>query len=250
LTSQFYLSLSPAQLVLVGLVALLVGMAKTGVHGAGMASVPLLALVFGGRSSSGVLLPMLVFADLMGVRYYHQHASWPHLKKLFPWAAGGVIAGSIVGGFIDDHLFKKIMAVVILLSVVVMIWLEHGGKEKIPDKPLFSRTAGVAGGFTSMVGNLAGTVMAVYLQAMRLPKNIYIGTTAWFFLVTNWFKVPFHLFVWHTISLDIFLLDLTMIPLIGLGAYLGIVIVGKIPEKYYRWFIISTTILASFLVLF
>ncbi len=105
------------------LVALFIGMAKTGVHGAGMIAVPLLAGVFGGRTSSGVLLPMLVFADLMGVQYYHQHASWKHLKILFPWAAGGVIAGAIVGNYIDDALFKMVMAIIIVASVA--IWPER-----------------------------------------------------------------------------------------------------------------------------
>lgn len=96
-----------------------------------------------------------------------------------------------------------------------------------------------------MVGNLAGSVMAIYLLAMRLPKNAYIGTTAWFFLVTNWFKVPFHVFVWKTVSLNTVLLDILSIPFIALGAYLGIMIVKKIPDQWYRWFIISTIILAA-----
>ena len=92
---------------------------------------------------------------------------------------------------------------------------------------------------------MAGSVMAIYLLAMRFPKNAYIGTTAWFFLVTNWFKVPFHLFVWHTVSLDTVLLDMLAIPMIGLGAYLGIIIVKRIPDRWYRWFIIASTLVAA-----
>lgn len=226
------------------------GMSKAGVHGAGMIAVPLLASLFGGRLSSGILLPMLVVADVMGVKYYHQHASWKHLKILFPWAAIGVIAGAIAGSYIDDEIFKMVMASIIVVSVVIMIWLHRGHKEDVPHYFWFAALMGVAGGFTSMVGNLAGAVMAVYLLAMRLPKNIYIGTTAWFFLVTNWFKVPFHIFIWKTISLDSVLLDLTAIPAIALGVYLGIIIVKKIPEHLYRWFIIVTTLLAAgFMVL-
>jgi uncharacterized membrane protein YfcA len=231
------------------LVALFIGMAKTGVHGAGMIAVPLLAGVFGGRPSSGVLLPMLVLADLMGVQYYHQHASWKHLKILFPWAAAGVIAGAFIGNYINDALFKMVMAIIIVASVAIMLWLERGDKEKIPHSKGFAIGTGVAGGFTSMVGNLAGAVMAVYLLAMRLPKNAYIGTTAWFFMVTNWFKVPFHVFIWHTVSLNTFLLDLTTVPFIGLGAWLGILIVRKIPERFYRWFIIATTLVAAVFML-
>src|SRR5690606_20005373 len=102
-------SFTVGQLVIFYLVALLVGMAKTGVHGAGMLSVPLLAMVFGGQSSSGILLPVLCIADVLGLLYYHRHASWVHLKQLFPWAAAGTVLGAFVGGFIDDSTFKVLM---------------------------------------------------------------------------------------------------------------------------------------------
>ncbi len=236
------------ELAIVALVALFIGMAKTGVHGAGMMAVPMLAMVFTGKESSGIMLPILCLADLMGVWYYHRHASWPHLKKLFPWAAVGTILGTLIGGYIDDHLFKIIMASIIVASVVIMLWLERGHKEDVPDFFWFAILMGVAGGFTSMVGNLAGSVMAVYFLSMRLPKNSYIGTTAWFFMVINWFKIPFHVFAWKTISLNTFFLSLTTLPLILLGAFLGIGIVKIIPEKMYRGFIIGMTLLAALMM--
>ena len=225
-------------------------MAKTGVHGAGMLSVPLLALIFGGQKSSGVMLPILVLADVLGVWYYHRHASWEHLRTLFPWAALGVVLGTIVGSYIDDKVFKAIMAVVIVASVGTMIWLERGHREQVPHNKTFGAASGILGGFTSMVGNLAGTVMAVYFLSMRLPKNAYIGTTAWFFMVTNWFKVPFHVFAWHTINVNTLLLALITLPAIVLGAFLGIHIVKILSEKMYRWFIIVMTLVAALFMLF
>ena len=227
------------------MVALLTGMSKTGVHGAGMLSAPLLALIFGGHNSSGIILPMLIIADVFGVWYYHRHASWKHLKLLFPWAAVGIIAGTFAGAYIDDRSFKIIMAITIFISIPLMIWLKKGEKDAIPKAGWFSVSTGVAGGFTSMVGNLAGSVMAVYLLAARLPKNVYIGTTAWFFLVINWAKVPFHVFIWHTITLNTALLSLITLPLILLGVILGVFIIKRIPEEYYRWFIIVMTIMAA-----
>ena len=224
-------------------------MSKTGVHGAGMLSVPLLATIFGGQHSSGVMLPMLVMADVLGVFYYHRHASWHHLRLLFPWAAVGVVLGTVVGNYIDDQVFKIIMAGVIGLSVIVMVWLERGHKEEVPHHKGFAIGSGVLGGFTSMVGNLAGTVMAVYFLSMRLPKNAFIGTTAWFFMVTNWFKIPFHIFAWHTIDFNTFLLDLIALPPIILGAFVGIVIVRKLSEVTYRWFIIIMTLAAAVFML-
>ncbi len=219
-------------------------MAKTGVHGAGMLAVPLLATVFGGQVSSGIMLPMLLLADVVGVWYYHRHASWQHLRILFPWAALGIVLGTITGNYINDTVFKLIMAVTIMLSVVIMLWLERNASG-VPTKKSFAIATGVVGGFTSMVGNLAGAVMSVYLLSMRLPKHAFIGTTAWFFLVVNAGKVPFHVFVWHTIQWNTVLFSFIVFPAIGLGAWLGIEVVKKLSERVYRWFIISMTLLAA-----
>jgi uncharacterized protein len=241
----FSFDLTFTEIGIILFVALLTGMAKTGVHGAGMLSVPMLAVVFGGQLSSGVLLPMLVMADVFGVWYYHRHASWQHLKILFPWAAVGVVAGTVLGKYMDDSVFKIIMASTILISVVIMIVLERMSVDKIPKQKSFAIATGIAGGFTSMVGNLAGSVMSVYLLSVRLPKNAFIGTTAWFFLVVNWFKVPFHVFAWHTITWNTVLLDLLTLPVILLGAWLGILLVKQLSDTMYRWFIIGMTLIAA-----
>ena len=236
---------SANQLLIFLVVSVLIGMSKTGIHGAGMMAVPLLVLVFGGQLSSGILLPILCLADVIGVWYYHRHASWYHLKKLFPWAALGTVLGTVVGGAIDDQTFRVVMAVIIGISVIIMIWLERARREEIPDSKWFASLTGVAGGFTSMIGNLATSVLAIYFLTMRLPKNAFIGTTAWFFLVINWFKIPFHVFSWETITWNTFLLDLATLPFIATGAFFGVVIVKKIPDRAYRWFIILMTIVAA-----
>ena len=245
----FSFHFSTAQFLVFLVVAVLVGMSKTGVHGAGMIALPLLAAVFGGRLSTGIILPLLCIADVMGVWYYHRHTSWKHLRKLFPWAMLGTVIGTYVGVIIDDEVFKIVMGVIIVGSVVIMIWLERANQKNIPDHPVFSATTGVLGGFTSMVGNLAGSVMAVYFLSIRFPKNEFIGTSAWFFMVMNWFKVPFHVFAWKTINVNTFLLDLAMLPLIVLGAYLGILIVKNLQERAYRWFIIGMTLVAAVMMI-
>lgn len=245
----FSFQLSSIDVVIFLLVAIFIGMSKTGVHGAGMVAVPMLASVFGGQLSSGIMLPILCLADIFGVWYYHRHASWYHLRKLFPWAALGTVAGVLVGGMINDEAFKILMAIIILVSVGIMIWLERHSREDVPDYYWFAALTGIAGGFTSMIGNLAGSVMAIYFLSMRLPKNQFIGTTAWFFMVINWFKVPFHIWSWETITLNTFLIAVCSLPFILGGAFVGIVIVKKLKEKTYRWFIIAMTLIAACLML-
>ena len=129
-----------------------------------------------------------------------------------------------------------------------MLWMEKSNKKSIPQSIWFAAVLGIAGGFTTMVGNLAGTVMALYLLSMRLPKNEYIGTAAWFFMIINLFKIPFHIFFWETINWNTFRFDLLTIPSVAVGAFLGIAIVKKIPEDKYRWFIIGMTVVSALLL--
>lgn len=237
-------SFQPQSFAILSTVGVLIGLSKTGVKGTSMLAVPLLATVFGGKASSGVMLPALILADIIGVSYYHRHAQFNYLWKLMPWTIMGVLSGTYLGQYIDDELFKDVMGGIVIISLAVMIWLERSGKEKIPDYWWFAGLMGIIAGFTTMVGNLAGTAMAIYLLSMRLPKNQFIGTTAWFFIAVNVFKVPFHVWSWETITLNSFLLDLTLLPFIGIGALLGIKTVKLIPDNNYRWFVIGMTAIA------
>ncbi|MGB3466923.1 MAG: sulfite exporter TauE/SafE family protein, partial [Cyclobacteriaceae bacterium] len=226
-------------------VAIMIGMAKTGIHGTGMIAVPMLALVFGGKSSSGIMLIILSFADIFALLYYHRHADRKHLIKLLPWAVAGVMIGTWTGHYIDDAQFRLIMGIIIFTSLVLMIWLEKINYQTLPQGIWFAALMGILGGFTTMVGNLAGSVMAIYLLTMKLPKNQYIGTAVWFFAIINLIKIPFHIFVWGTITWHSFLLDLTLLPFIAIGSVIGFTIVKRIPDTKYRWFIITMTIIAA-----
>lgn len=244
--SEILSSFSWYELAILLMAALFVGMAKTGVYALGILVPPILAAVFGGKASAGLVLPMLSMADIYAVIYYNRHASWPHLWKLFPFAAIGIFIAIWVGDSINDHTFKIIMGVVILIGLPIMIW-----RERMKDaKPLSGNWAtgsifGVTGGFSSMMGNVAGPVMSLYLLAMHLPKNVLIGTGAWFFLIINLFKIPFHVFVWETITPQTITLNLMMWPVILLGGFLGVWLVKIIPEKPFRWLIIIMTAMAS-----
>ena len=228
--------------------AFLIGMSKTGVAGVALFTIPIMAIIFGGKDSSGLMLPLLVMADLFAVTYYRRHVNWSYLVKLFPSAAVGVILATLIGNYIDDQLFRSVMGIIIFVSLAIMLWMETANKNAIPDYMWFAILMGLLGGFTSMIGNLAAAVMALYLLSMRLPKNEYIETGAWFFLAVNVFKVPFHVFAWHTISLNSFYLNVALLPIIALGAFVGIRIVRIIPEKQYRWLILAATGIAAIIM--
>ena len=235
--------------MLVLLCAMLVGMAKTGLSGLGLMVVPILANVFGGRPSVGLLLPILIFADVFAVTWYNRHAEWKYILRLIPWAIIGVLIGTLTGKLITDITFNRLLAGLVFFCVGLLVWQDLRSKRvSVPDYWWFSMVLGLLGGFATMIGNAAGPVMALYLLSMRLPKNSYIGTGAWFFFIINLSKVPFHIFSWETISTQSIVLDIMMIPAIAVGAFLGIYLVKLIPEKFYRIFIIITIVLSAFLL--
>lgn len=244
-------SLDTRQWLVFSLVAFLIGMAKAGVKGMGMLAVPLLAAVFGGKASAGIMLPLLSFADIFAVSYYNRHANWHYIIRLIPATIIGVLLGVWVGAKIDDQTFKSLMGLLIIIGLLLMIFLEIKSlPARVTASWWFASIFGVLGGFSTMIGNAAGPVLAVYLLSTRIPKNSFIGTGAWFFMIINLVKWPFHMFVWDTISPSTFLLDLSGIPIIALGVLLGIAIVKKIPEKAFRYFIMVMTFLIALRLMF
>ena len=229
--------------------ALLLGMGKAGFKGLGVLIVLLMALVFGGKSSTGVLITMMVFADILAVIHNNRHTQWSYLKKLLPTMFLGVLIGVWIGKDISEVLFKQIMAAFILITVAIMVYMEKKKSEDIPTHWAFSSGTGLLAGITSMIGNLAGSFADIYFLAMRLPKNEFIGTAAWLFFIINVFKLPFHIFIWKTVTVETLSLNIIFVPGIVIGFYVGVFIVNKIKNAVYRKFIFAATIIGAILIL-
>lgn len=243
-------SLSPAFILLFFLIALCIGMAKAGLGGLGLAVVPVMALIFGSKESTGVILPMLIAADIMAVIYYRKNAEWKYIIKILPWVAAGITTGMVVGNHVNSGQFRVVMVSVVWTMLFLMIVndLRKKGGSEIHGNIFFIAFMGIAGGFATMIGNSAGPVFTLYFLSMRLSKNEFIGTGAWLYLIMNTGKLPLQAFVWKNITTSSLLLDLVSLPFIAAGIFLGIYIVKLFPEKVYRYFVIVTTLVTSFLL--
>lgn len=235
-------------LILLG--AFIIGLSKAGLRGIDMMNVTIMAIVFGSKASTGIVLPLLCVADVIAVFYYHRHAQWKHFWKLIPWMVIGILVGVYVGKDLNEAIFRKLMAIIIIVTVVIMIALEMRKKPLIPSNKLFVANMGLAAGFTTMLGNLAGAFSNIYFLAMRMPKNDFIGTAAWIFLVINLFKVPFQVFFWKNITLDSLYTDLLLLPAMLIGFWIGLKIVSKIKDDSYRKVVIVLTFLGAIVIFF
>ena len=238
--------LGTTQWVIVICCCLMIGLTKAGVAGLGMLIIPIMASIFDPKLSVGIMLPMLITGDIVAAKHYRKDADWKHLVLLLPWVAVGIGCGAYVGNKITADWFRYLIAIAIFIGLIPMIMKKQEGEEsRYPHAWWFAAMFGLTSGFFTMVGNAAGALMSVYLLSMNLPKNKFIGTRAWFFLIVNVVKVPLHIFLWGTITVKTITLNATMIPVILLGAFIGIKVVKKINEKAYRYFIIALILIAA-----
>jgi hypothetical protein len=242
--------LSTLQWIAICFAVFLLGLSKSGIKGIGIVLVIILAFVFGEKASTGILLPMLICADIMAVIYYNRHANWNYIGKLMPWMVIGVLVGVWLGSLISEVLFKRAMAIIIIVSVLIMFYSEHRPAANIPSNPIFSISAGFFSGFSTMIGNLAGPITNVYFLAMRLPKNEFIGTTAWLFFIINVFKLPFHFLVWKTVTKETLALNAVLFPVIVISFFSGIWIVKQLSNINYRRLILIITASGGAFMLF
>lgn len=244
-------SLTPWQITAGLMVALIVGIAKTGVAGIVLLAIPILASAFGAIESTGLMLSMFLIADIFAVKAYARHGRWDEIKKLLPPTLAGLIIGVGVGKFINDSQFKLLIGGIILICLVFMIWQEIKGDQlEVPKGRWFVILIGVLAGFATMIGNAAGPIFAIYLLAIRVNKQHYLGTTAWFFLIVNLTKLPLQIFAWHNISLSTAVLAVSALPVIFLGTRIGIYVIKKLPERAFRYLVITMTALVAIRMFF
>lgn len=83
---------------------------------------------------------------------------------------------------------------------------------------------------------------------MRLPKNNFIGTTAWLLFLTNLCKLPFHIWVWETVTKDTLTVNLYLLPALVIGLFTGVQLVSRIKEMNFRKIILILTALGALLI--
>ena len=231
------------------------GLSKGGIPGAGNLTVALFALVLedamgaaGIALSVGLLLPVLISADLASTIIYRKHVEWSHVRRLLPYFLIGVIAGWWAFDFfkpLERANALKVLIGVILLGITALRFLtqlisRNKEKDSVHIPLYYGPPLGILGGVATMLANAAGPLAQFYLLAMRLPKYAFIGTSAWLFLIVNLSKVP----LMHDLGIlnrEIFFVSSWLfIPAI-IGALIAPKIVRYIRQDWFEvmiWFFI------------
>ena len=225
------------QLVILAASALLGGVNKSGIPGLGMLPVILLAVAFEQNPgfATGVMLLMICAGDIFAVSYYRKNADWKIVLRLLPYTMLGLLLGFVTLRFLHrpEHLRIMIGWIILLLAAVHLVRVAFFKHADVPSHWAFSAVVGLTAGFTTQVANAAGPVMALYLLSMKLPKDRYVGTCAWFFMIMNWTKLPVFCFEERVTTAALYAV-LPMLPLILIGAVLGVLFVKRAPQRFFE----------------
>jgi uncharacterized membrane protein YfcA len=230
--------------------AFLVGVSKTGIAGMGVLSVALFTLIFPARASTGIVLPILIVADVIAVATYRRSAEWSYLWRLIPAAAAGIVIGYFALERLDAQQVSRLIGVILLVITALQAWrmrsetgIERAG-ETLAHNIWLAALVGVLAGFSTMISNAAGPIIIIYLLAMGLPKLAFMGTSAWYFFILNVAKVPFSMNL-GLITVETLTFDALVAPFAILGALLGVPLLRRINQDWFQRLALLFTVIAA-----
>ena len=222
-----------------------VGFAKTGIPGISVLAVPLMALTVGNaKASVPVLLPLLILADVFAVKRYYSSAQWNRIFPLFLPLSAGIAMGAMIINNLSESSFKAFIGTLIIVMLVVHWWQEKKENQKIPDGIFAIMLFGTVAGIASTAANAGGPVMILYLIAMKMPKEKFMGTATCFFAILNLIKVPVYGFQ-GLFSTDGLILDFVFLWPVVIGSQMGFAVFNRIPQKQFVRIITILTIATS-----
>lgn len=223
----FYVAAAPAIAI--------VGLSKGGfLSGLAILGVPLLALVISPVQAAGIMLPILVSMDAIGIWAYRKSFDLANLKVLAPATVIGIAIGWATAAYVSEAHVRLIVGI-IACAFTLDYWfgLRPQTSGQAPNRVTGTLAATVAG-FTSFVSHAGSPPVQMFLLPQRLPAMIYAGTMACLFGWINLVKVlPY--FLLGQFSAENLSTTAVLLPLAPLAMLAGIWLVRRVPqEPFYR----------------
>jgi uncharacterized membrane protein YfcA len=227
---------------------LLIGLAKGGFSGIGMAATPLLALTVPPLQALAILLPILLVQDVVSLWWYGRDYDKWNLKVMLPGAIVGVGAAWAVGSVVSDDVVR-LMIGVIGVGFVLHMWFGKAATEGRPSA-VSGVICGAGAAFTSTIASAGMPPFAIHVMPQRMDKMTLVGTITIFFTAVNWMRtVPY--FALGELNYENLKISAVLLPLALAFNFLGFWLVQRVStETFYRIsyaiiFLISAVIMAQ-----
>lgn len=220
----FYLLAIPAVIIL--------GLAKGGFAGLGILAVPLMALSASPVQAASITLPILIVQDVVSVWAFRHSWDGRILALMIPSAAAGIGAGYALAAYVSAAAVE--LAVGVISIAFAVLRLAARGKEPAAGhSPVAGAFWGVAAGFTSQIAHAGGPPFQIYVLPKHLPRDTFIGTSALFFAIVNWIKVPAYAALGQ-FTRENLLTAGALMPVAILSTFAGVWLIRRVPpERFY-----------------
>ena len=213
---------------------LITGISKGGFGGRALLAVPLLALVISPVQAAGIMLPILIIMDWVGVWTYRKHWDRRLLLLTLPGAMLGIVAGGFLAGYVDDQVVRIVVGVIAVLFPIYGVFKPSGGDAFIKNNRPLGVISGTVAGFTSFVAHAGGPPYQAYAIPQGLDKRIYAGTAVMFFFVVNFVKLVPYAMLGQFDQTNL-TTSLILIPIAPFGVLFGAWLVKRIDQTlFYR----------------
>ena len=225
----FYLFAIPA--------VILIGLAKGGFSGLGALGTPLMALGLADPvKAAAVLLPILIAQDVVGVAAFRKSWDGRVLAAMLPGAVVGIALGYLLAALISSQAVMAVLGAISISFGAYRLWAERGGRiAASSNSPAWVGSLfGVATGFTSQIAHAGGPPFQMWVMPRKLERDVFVGTSAIFFAVVNWIKVPAYLALGQ-FTAENALAAAFLLPVAILSSLAGVRLVRRVPvERFYR----------------
>ena len=227
----------------------LTGLSKAGLGGTlGFLITPMLALVMPLDKAVGLMLPILILGDMFTLAVYWRRWEVRFLWILLLGAVIGVTLATVVLASFPLSTLRKLLGLLVLIFVTYRLF-ERRFLSMLTYRPRrwHGVLAGSLAGFASTLAHAGGPTISIYLLLQNLPPAIFIATSALFFAVLNWIKVPYY-YVAGLFDFGLQLQFIWLIPLLPLGVWMGRRLITRMDKGVFEK-VILVLILASGLLL-
>jgi uncharacterized protein len=214
---------------------ILIGLAKGGFSGLGALGTPLIALGMDPVRGAAILLPILIVQDAVGVAAFRRSWDGRILAIMLPGAILGVALGYLFAASVSRGAILAALGAVSILFGLYRLRAESGRQMVAPSgSPAWVGSLfGVATGFTSQIAHAGGPPFQMWVMPRRLPREVFVGTTAIFFALLNWIKVPAYVALGQ-LTRGNMLAALVLLPVAVLASLAGVWLVRRVPvERFY-----------------
>ncbi|HEC22993.1 MAG TPA: sulfite exporter TauE/SafE family protein [Chloroflexi bacterium] len=231
-------------------VAFLIGLSKGGLGGSlGALATPMMALVMPADQVIGLVLPVLMFADIFAVALHWRRWDRRLVLLLIPGSVLGVTIGTLFITNAPTGTLRTALGIIVLIFTVYKVFEKRIlGSLKYEGKDWHGLLAGTVTGFSSALAHTGGPPVSIYLLMQDVTPRVFVATSAIFFFLLNWIKVPYYFYA-RLFDFNRLWQIAWLMPLVPAGVWIGKWMSERVDKETFERIIIVLLAIGGLLLI-